>query len=316
MTNWAKNLYDWSFKQEDLFSSTGIIPALYELVEYICHPNDRVMITTPSYAFFKYACQHNDIELVTTDLINKDNYYTMDFDDIEHKIKTENVKLFIFCNPHNPTGRVWSKEELRRFGQICLDNEVMIISDEIHCDLLRTGQKHIPLAKLFPNSDQIITCMAPTKTFNLAGLAFSNIIIPNEDVKEVWNERHLTFENPLNLVAAQAAYDKGKDWLIELKLYLDNNFKFTKEYLDQQLPKAKFQISEATYLAWLDVNDYLPGIDDLPLFFANNAGVLLEGGDMFVANSSGFIRLNLACQKSVLEEGLKRIVSAIVKYNN
>lgn len=310
--NWCNKMYDWSFKKASLFSSAGIIPALYELVEYICDPNDKVMITTPSYAFFKYACEHNDIELVTTDLVNHDNYYTMDFEDIERKIKDDKVKLFIFCNPHNPTGRVWKEDELKRFGQLCLDNDVMIISDEIHCDLLRTGQKHIPLAKLFPESDQIITCMAPTKTFNLAGLAFSNIIIPNEDVKAVWNERHLTFENPLSLVAAKAAYAQGSDWLTELKLYLDKNFEYTKAFFDEHLPEVKFQISEATYLAWADVNHYLKDEKELPLWFANKAGVLLEGGDMFVANSDGFIRLNLACPMSVLQEGLKRIHEAIV----
>ncbi len=247
--------------------------------------------------------------------MNNDGFYTMEFDDLETKAKEEKVSLCIFCNPHNPTGRVWNEEELKRFGNICLDNNVMIISDEIHCDLLRTGRKHIPLKKLFPASDQIITCMAPSKTFNLAGLAMSNIIIPNEDVKQVWNERHLTFENPLNVAAAQAAYSNGGEWLVELKLYLDKNFEFTKTFLDEKLPKTKFQISESTYLAWVDVRDYLGDVDELPLFFANNAGVLLEGGNMFVDNSTGFIRLNLACQKSVLEEGLKRIVTAIEEHN-
>lgn len=311
-SSWTKKMYDWTFKKDDWHSSAGIIPALYELVEYICHPNDKVMITTPSYAFFKYACEHSDIELVTTDLINTDGYYTMDYDDIEKKIKEEQVKLFIFCNPHNPTGRIWTEDELRKFGQLCLENNVMIISDEIHCDLLRTGQKHIPLAKLFPESDQIITCMAPTKTFNLAGLAFSNVIIPNQYIKEVWKERHLTFENPLSLTAAQAAYAHGYDWLSQLKLYIDENFNFTKVFLDEHLPESKFKISEATYLGWVDVNSYLRDVDDLPLFFANNAGVLLEGGDMFVGNSDGFIRLNLACPKATVEEGLKRIHKAIM----
>lgn len=308
---WTQKMYGWKCKQEDLFSSSGIIPALYELVEYICNPNDKVLIMTPSYAFFKYACEHNDTELVTSDLINIDGHYTIDFEDFEKKVSDENVKLFILCNPHNPSGRVWTHGELERVGELCFKHNVVIISDEIHCDLLRTGTVHTPMARVFPDSDQIITCMAPTKTFNLAGLAYSNIIIPNDYIKEVWNERHLAFDNPLNLVAAQAAYSNGFDWLEELKLYIDKNFELTKLFLDEHLPLANFKISESTYLAWVDLSSYLEGIDDLPLFFANNAGVLLEGGDMFVSNSDGFIRLNLACPKATVKEGLKRILKAV-----
>ncbi|MGM9532593.1 aminotransferase class I/II-fold pyridoxal phosphate-dependent enzyme, partial [Intestinibacter sp.] len=178
---------------------------------------------------------------------------------------------------------------------------------EIHCDLLRNGKKHTPLAKLFPDTDQIITCMAPSKTFNMAGFMISNIIIPNEKIRSIYKDRHYDFENPLSVAAAQAAYTDGYDWLCELKDYLDENFRFTKEYLSKNLPKAVMQISEATYLGWVNIGEYVEEDEDLPLLFANHAGVLLEGGDMFVRNSNGFIRLNLACPRSILEEGLKRI---------
>ena len=293
--------------------SHGVIPALYELIEYICKPDEKVLIVTPSYAYFKYAADFHDIETVTSDLINEEGHYTMDFADLEAKAKDEKVTLCIFCNPHNPSGRVWTEEELKRFGDICLENDVWIVSDEIHCDLLRNGLVHTPLAKVFPESDKIITCMATSKTFNLAGLMFSTVIIPNDELRAVWKDRHYDFENPLSIAATQAAYEHGHEWLAQLKDYLDDNFAFTKEYLETHLPEAEFRIPEATYLAWVNVGAYLPDEENLPLYFANNAGVLLEGGNMFVANSDGFIRLNLACPRAMLTEGLKRICEVLVK---
>ena len=309
--DWTKRHYNWSFPKEQLMTSPGIIPALYELVEYICKPDEKVLIVTPSYAYFKHAADFNRIELVCSNLVNDQGYYTLDFADIEAKAKDEKVSLCIFCNPHNPSGRVWTQEELQRFGEICLANNVWIISDEIHCDLLRSGLVHTPLAKLFPHTDRIITCMAPSKTFNMAGLMFSNIIIPNDNLRAVWKTRHYSMENPLSITAAQAAYQYGDEWLHQLKSYLDDNFAFVKQYLEINLPKAGFRISEATYLAWVNISEYLPPQENLSLYFANHAGVLLEGGNMFVANSDGYIRLNLACPRSVVEEGLRRICAAL-----
>jgi cysteine-S-conjugate beta-lyase len=261
---------------------------------------------------FKYAVDHNHLELITSDLLNSGGYYTIDYGDFERKASNEKVSLCIFCNPHNPTGRVWSEEELTRAATICLENNVWIVSDEIHCDLLRNGKSHIPLAKLFPNSDRIITCMAPSKTFNMAGFMFSNIIIPNSDLKKIWNNRHHALENPLSIAAAQAAYLEGDEWLSQLKDYLDRNFEFTQTYLQKNLPKSVFRISEATYLAWVNIEACLSSQENMPLYFANNAGVLLEGGNMFVANSKGCIRLNLACPISTLKEGLERICRVLV----
>lgn len=306
-SNWCKSRYGWTPEEKDLVTSPGIIPALFELVGYICQPDEKVLILTPSYAYFKHAADHNHIELVCSDLINENGYYTMDYADIEAKAKDPKVKLCIFCNPHNPSGRIWAEEELQKFGDICLANDVLVISDEIHCDLIRTGLRHAPLAKLYPGSDRIITCMAPSKTFNMAGLMFSNIIIPHAETMKVWKARHYDFENPLSIAAAQAAYEQGGEWLAELKLYLDDNFKFTKEYFAEHLPKAVFRISEATYLGWVDIGAYVKEGEDLPLLFANEAAVLLEGGDMFVQNSDTYIRLNLACPRATLAEGLRRI---------
>ena len=309
--NWTRSRYGWGFNKEHLVHSQGVIPLLFDLMEYICKPDDQVLIMTPSYAFFKHAADHNNIELITSDLIYKDGNYEMNFEDLKEKMASDSVSLCVFCSPHNPTGRVWQENELRKFGEICLENNVMIISDEIHCDILRNDVQFTPLAKLFPDSDQIITCMAPSKTFNLAGLMFANIIIPNNSLRQKWNERHLPVGNPLSIAAARAAYANGQEWLDELTIYLDENFEYLQQFLEEHLPKAIFTIPGATYLACIDMNAYFAPDENLTLFFANHAGVLLEGGNMFVSNSDGFIRLNLACPKAVLEEGLNRIAAAV-----
>lgn len=309
--NWTTSRYGWSFDLEHLVTSKGVIPALFDLIAYICQPDEKILIVTPSYAFFKHAADHNDRILVTSDLICEAGHYTMNYKDLKNKAADPKVKLCIFCSPHNPTGRVWETDELKKFGEICLENDVMIISDEIHCDLLRSGKKFTPLAKLFPDSDQIITCMAASKTFNLAGFMISNIIIPNDDLRKIWKEKQLPIDNPLSIVAVQTAYSEGQEWLSELIVYLDENFIFLKKHLTEHLPEAVFHIPDATYLAWVDVSAYFPKDENLTLFFANKAGVLLEGGNMFVENSDGYIRLNLACPRSRLKEGLDNISKAI-----
>ncbi|WP_270640996.1 MalY/PatB family protein [Longibaculum muris] len=314
--SWCQKRYDWSFEKKELVMSNGIIPALYELVNYICKKDEKVLFLTPSYAYFKYAADFNERESVCSDLINQDGYYTIDYENLAKKASDPQTKLFILCNPHNPTGRVWREEELMKIAKIIEENELWVISDEIHCDLIRTCQKHIPLGKVMPTYQKLITCMAPTKTFNLAGLMISNVIIRDEKLRNIWLSRHYNFDNPLSIAAAQSAYAKGEEWLKELQVYLDNNFKLTQDYLKENLPQAKFRISEATYLAWVDLSDYFEPDENLPLFFAYRAGVLLEGGNMFVQNSDCFIRLNLACPKSILLEGLKRICDAVLTKHN
>lgn len=312
-TRWTRDYYGWTFEEEDLVFSHGIVPAIHSLVSYICRPGDKLMIMTPSYAPFKKSAQLNGVELVSCPLIEREGHYTIDFDDLEEKAQDPKMKLCIFCHPHNPTGRLWTEEELISFGEICLDNDLFIISDEVHCDLLRSGLSHTPLARLFPKTDRIITCMAPSKTFNMAGFLFSNIIIPNDEIKKTWKTRQSSSINPLSLVAAQAAYTHCHDWLDQLKTYLDDNFKFVKEFIDHHLPQAVFHIPQATYLAWIDLGAYVAQDINLTLYFAKNAGVLLEGGDMFVSNADGFIRLNIACPRSLLQEGLERIAKLLKK---
>lgn len=308
---WCMDRYGWSFEKKDLFMSNGIIPTLFEMVDYITEPDEKVLFLTPSYAYFKYAADFNSRECSCSDLINDNGYYKIDFEDLEKRSADPKTTLMILCNPHNPTGRVWREDELRRIAEIAEKHDMWIISDEIHCDLLRQGLTHIPMGKIMPEYDRLVTCMAPTKTFNMAGLMISNIIIRDDELKRIWSDRHYNFDNPLSIAGAQAAYEKGWQWLDELKTYLDENFRFTGEYLSKHLPKAKYRVSEATYLAWVDLSEYFEPDEDLSLFFAYKAGVLLEGGNMFVRNSDCFVRLNLSCPKAVLEEGLRRICEAV-----
>ena len=311
--NWTKRRYGWEFNKEHYVNSLGVIPALFNLIDYICKPGDKILIMTPSYAFFKHAADHNGIDIITSKLISTDGHYEMNFEDIADKAAMDEVKLCILCSPHNPTGRNWNTEELKQLGQICLDNQVMIIADEIHCDLLRGTESFTPLAKIFPDTDQIITCMATSKTFNLAGFMFANIIIPHDELRALWQQRNLPIVNPLSIVAAQACYQEGQDWLDELTIYLDANFQFLKDFLTEHLPEAKYKISEATYLAWVNLGAYFSKEDNPMLFFANEAGVILEGGDMFLEHADGYVRLNLSCPRSKLEEGLNRMAEAIKK---
>ncbi|MBQ5749604.1 MAG: aminotransferase class I/II-fold pyridoxal phosphate-dependent enzyme, partial [Oscillospiraceae bacterium] len=240
-----------------------------------------------------------------------DGKFTIDFDDFAAKAADPDTAVCIFCNPHNPTGRLWTQEELRRVGTICMENGLTLISDEIHCDLIRSGKRHTPLASLFPNEKNIITCMAPSKTFNIPGLQFSNIIIANDELRQTWQKTHNGGENPLSVTAAHAAYAGGYDWLMALRTYLDENFAFTAEYFAKHAPKVRFRIAEATYLAWADFGAYFDETSDIALAFAERGGVLLESGATFVQNTHSFVRLNLACPRLLLEKALSRICDVL-----
>ena len=316
---WCRKQYDWSFPKEQLVFSPGIIPALYELVGDLVAPDEKLLITTSAYGFFKHAAVFNSRELVCS-LLNYDNgWFTIDFEDLERKAADPKTKLLLWCNPHNPSGRMWTEEETERVGAIAQKYGLWLISDEIHCDLIRQGKKHIPTAKVLPDYPKLITCMAASKTFNLAGLMFSNIIVRDAEVRNQMaaHDRLIGLVNPLSLAATQAAYECGGDWLEQLKGYLDDNFRLVTEYLATHLPGAICRTPEATYLAWVDLNRCLPDVEDLPMFFANQAGVLLEGGDaMFVGNAKGFVRLNLAMPRAIIEKGLHRMSDAIHRHKN
>ncbi|MFI3243692.1 MAG: PatB family C-S lyase [Akkermansia sp.] len=307
---WCKRRYDWGFEQQHLRLSNGIIPALFEMVDWICQPDEKVLFLTPSYAYFKYAAEFSDKAISCCDLVNTDGYYSIDWEDLEQKAADAKTTLFILCNPHNPSGRVWTQEELEGMARIIEQHQLWVISDEIHCDLLRQGKQHIPLGKVMPDYPRLITGMAPSKSFNLAGMMISNIIIRDDALRAQWDARHYDMQNPLSIAAAQSAYEEGEPWLTALCDYLDKNFALVGDYLNEHLPLARYQVSEATYLAWVDLSAYFTPDINLPEFFAYKAGVLLEGGNMFVQHSDGFIRLNLACPRATIEKGLRRLSEA------
>ena len=315
LSGWCRTRYGWSFPREELVIAPGVVTALHQLIQDLVGEGEKVLTMTPAYGQFQVACRHNGVELLSSKLVRDDSgRFNVDWEDLEEKASGKETVLLLLCNPHNPTGRVWSREELERIGQLAQKHDLWIISDEIHCDLLRRGGKHIPMGRILPDEPKLITCMSASKTFNLAGLQMSNIIIRDKKERERFVRRLLSANaiNPISLAAHQAAYEQGGEWLNALQEYLDGNFDLLTEFLDRQLPEAVYAPSEATYLAWVDLSAYFPEGSDLPDFFANRAGVILEGGSgMFVDNADGCVRLNLAMPRAMVQEGLERIARAV-----
>lgn len=318
LKQWFRKRYQWEIDITHLVTSPGVVPALNRLAHLLTAAGEGILINTPSYTPFKVAGDINNRTVYYSPLLQINGHYELDMDNIRQQLDDaeKNIKVFIFCNPHNPTGRVWTEAELESIGTMCLERNIWLISDEIHCDLLRQGISHTPMAKVFPDADRIITCTAPSKTFNLAGNLMSHIFIPDEQIRQQWQVQYFDLLSPLSVAAVQAAYAHCEDWLEQLKAYLDGNFSYLSDQLATHLPDCHFRIPDATYLAWIDFSAYIPHIpnSNISEFFALEAGVLLEGGNMFVDNGAGFIRLNLACPRAVLAEGLKRIVHAVKRY--
>lgn len=314
-SKWCEDHYGMHFPKEQICYRPGIIPALYQLTETLLAPDELVIMNTPAYGYFKHAAEYSSHGVLESPLKKKDDgTFELNYENFEQQCANPKAKLVYWCNPQNPTGRMWTKEELTRIACIVEKYNLWIISDEIHCDLIRVGNRHIPMASIMKDYPKLITCMAPSKTFNLAGLAFSNIMIRDPETREEFISRDKLFGmvNPLSLTAAKAAYDHGGQWLEELKAYLDENFRTVKKYFDENIPEAVCYIPEATYLCWVNLGRALPDVEDLPKFFAYKAGVLLEGGnDGFVGNAEGYIRLNLAMPESIIVKGLERMKKAI-----
>mgnify|MGYP000894293049 CR=1 FL=1 len=314
---WYQHRFNWYVNSTDLVYSPGVVPALSYLIHILTEPGDGVIIQRPVYAPFSSVIEKQGRTLVNNPLVNRGGYYVMDFDDLERKAKEPGTKLMLLCSPHNPVGRVWKGDELKKLGQICLENDLLIISDEIHCDLVRKGIKHTPLVTLFPeHKNKIITATAPSKTFNIAGMHLSNIIIHDRKIREKWLEYvsgqlRLSAPDPLAIVAAQAAYCLGEEWLEEVLAYLDNNISFLESYLQEHLPEARCTPLEGTYLAWVDLRAYGYTQEELKEKILEEAQVLIEEGTIFGEEGKGFIRINIACPINILKEGLKRIAGVL-----
>ena len=314
--NWNQKMYGWTYPKEEICFSLGIIPALYMLVDLLLGDHDYAIINTPAYGYFQHPVDERHKHALHNRLkCDAEGNWTIDFDALEKDASNPFAKLLIWCNPQNPTGRVWTEEELKKVAAIVEKHNLWIISDEIHCDLLRQGVKHIPMAKVMPNYKKLITCTSVSKAFNMAGMMFAEIIIRDKELRNLYigaTNAYAMNLNPLSIAAHTAAYAKGYDWLDQLKTYLDGNFQLVKDTFAKELPKITFQIPQATYLAWVNMNPYLGDVEDIPNFMAYKAGVLLEGGDsLFVDNAKGYIRLNLAMPRATVEKGLQRIVKAV-----
>ena len=315
LSAWCRDRYGWIFPREELVISPGVVAALHQLIRDLVGQGECALTLTPAYGQFEAACRHNKVELLSSRLIRDETgRFVIDWTDLEEKASRRETVLLLLCNPHNPTGRVWSREELEGIGQLARKYDLWIISDEIHCDLLRRGKTHIPMGAVLPEEERLITCMSASKTFNLAGLQMSNIMIRDNTERRRFAREFLSANaiNPISLAAHQAAYESGGEWLSQLREYLDGNFDLLTEFLKTELPEAVYAPSEATYLAWVDLSAYFPKGSDLPDFFANQAGVLLEGGSsMFVDNADRCVRLNLAMPRVMVREGLDRIAKAV-----
>ena len=313
---WNEKMYGWTYPKEEICLSLGIIPALYELVELLLTDHEYAIINTPAYGYFQHPIDAKHKHAIHNKLVRDgEGHWSIDFDALEKDAANPMAKLLIWCNPQNPTGRVWTEEELKRVAAIVEKHNLWIISDEIHCDILRQGVHHIPMAKVMPDYPKLITCTSASKCFNMAGMMFAEIIIRDPQLRQHfidYTDSYAMNVNPLSIAAHQAAYEHGAEWLDQMKTYLDGNFQLVNETFAKELPKITFQIPEATYLAWVDMNAYLGDVENIPDFMANKAGVLLEGGDaLFVDNAQGFIRLNLAMPRAILQKGLDRIVKAV-----
>ena len=308
---WMERRFGWKPEPEQIVFSAGIVSALFAAVSRLTKPGDEVCFLTPAYHPFDDAVKKQGRVPVYSRMIRKDGEWAIDFADLSAKLSRPNCALFFHCNPHNPTGRVFTETELTRLGKLCFANDVMVVSDEIHEDLTRTGITHIPLAKLFPLEKRIITCTSPSKSFNLAGNNHAHLFIPDEALRRDWMKNYYNgHPSALSNQATIAAYDHSEDWLEELRAYLDGNFAMMKQLLDERLPKAVFSIPQGTYLAWVDLSGYSLSEQELKRRISQ-AGVFVQFGEDFVDNADCFMRVNLASPRAILREGLERICSAL-----
>ena len=316
LKDWFKTNFQWNIQPDWLVETPGVVYAIATAIRALTNQGDGVIIQQPVYYPFSEMITINNRNLIVNQLVYENGKYGIDFEDFEHKIIKNKVKLFILCNPHNPVGRVWTREELMRLGDICLKHGVTVVSDEIHQDFIYSGHKHQVFSDLKPEFlCMTITCTAPTKTFNLAGLQISNIFIENPKIrrrfKQEMTKGGYSQPNVMGIVACMAAYSKGRKWLEELKIYLSENLDFIRTFLMNRLPQIKLIEPEGTYLVWLDFNEL--GLNDKELedLIIHKAGLWLDEGIMFGAGGEGFQRINIAAPRIILEQALSQLERAI-----
>lgn len=320
--NWMKKNHQWETKREWIVKTPGVVFALGAAVKAFTKPGDAVLIQNPVYYPFTNIIRDNDRRVIDNTLVYEKrvtegkSQYSIDYEDFERKIVQENIKLFILCNPHNPVGRVWTREELQYLGEICLRHHVIVVSDEIHNDFVYPGFEHTVFANVDPRfAEFTVTCTAPSKTFNLAGLQISNIFIPNETLREAFQKEigKTGYDEPnaLGAVACEAAYRGGQEWLDQLRAYLFENLNFLRAYLQEKIPQIHLVEPEGTYLVWLDCSELGISGKELDQFIVEKAGLWLDGGAMFGPSGADFQRVNIACPRATLELALDKLKAAV-----
>lgn len=315
--NWIKRRHDWDIKKEWIVFTPGVVPAISYLIKALTDIGDNIIIQTPVYHLFRSTIQNNKRNVITNPLVFKNGKYYMDFEDLEKKIDSK-TKLFILCSPHNPVGRVWSKEELVKLSNICLKNNVKIISDEIHFDLVYKGYEHSVLGSISDEiRDNSIVCTSPSKSFNIAGIQVSNIIIPNKEIRKQYEKQleidHIGKPNIFVESALISAYNESEKWLDSLILYIEQNKDYFISYIESEIPELKVIKPEGTYLLWVDCSGLKMSSEELKDFFINKCNLALNHGDMFGEEGRLFQRFNIACSRTILKEALDRIKKAVNK---
>lgn len=316
VTGWYRKRFGWEIQADDIFFSPGVVPALAFLINILTEEGDGIIIQRPVYYPFTNKILANKRQVSNNPLVRSGNTYVMDYEDLERQFADEKNKGMILCSPHNPVGRVWMEDELRKVVEIAKKYDKWIISDEIHSDLTRVGVTHVPLTKAAPDyADRIIVCTAPSKTFNLAGMQFSNIIITNKEYQKLWKditgERFsLTNCNPFGLTAIIAAYTEGEEWLDQLREYIDGNIRYIEDFVKEYLPKAEVFDCQGTYLVWLDMGAYCSDEKELEAVMQKQAKVALDEGYIFGEEGIGFERINVAAPRSTVEQCMERIRAA------
>lgn len=319
---WFDKRHGWHINREDIIYTSGVVPAVSAVIKALTLPGDQVIVQGPVYNCFFSSIRNNGCEMVSNSLIyNKEELrYEIDFDDLERKLKHERARLMLLCNPHNPGGRVWTRDELTRVAELCHKYGVRVVSDEIHCELTLYDNEYVPFGSLPDElSRGSITCCSPSKAFNTAGLQIANIVCRDAEVRNridrAININEVCDVNPFGVIALQAAYsDEGYEWLTQLRKYISANYDLLLERFARELPKCKVMRMEGTYLAWIDCSELHISSDEIEEMLMHENKVWVNTGSMYGAEGAAFIRINMACTSELLNEGITRIVNGLGAY--
>ena len=319
---WFGKRHGWHINREDIIYTSGVVPAVSAVIKALTLPDDQVIVQGPVYNCFFSSIRNNGCEMVSNSLIyNKEELrYEIDFDDLERKLKHERARLMLLCNPHNPGGRVWTRDELTRVAELCRKYGVRVVSDEIHCELTLYDNEYVPFGSLPDElSRGSITCCSPSKAFNTAGLQIANIVCRDAEVRNridrAININEVCDVNPFGVIALQAAYsDEGYEWLTQLRKYISANYDLLLERFARELPKCKVMRMEGTYLAWIDCSELHISSDEIEEMLMHENKVWVNAGSMYGAEGAAFIRINMACTSELLNEGITRIVNGLGAY--